>query len=411
MFDYEGFFAERISDIKRDSSYRTYVVIERIAGRFPKAIHHHPDGPREITVWCSNDHLGMGQHPEAIKAMKASIEKSGIAAGGSRNIAGTNLNHVLLEEEIAQLHEKQRGLTFVTGYAANDASLAVLGKMLPNCVFFSDRLNHASMIQGMRLSGAEKRLFEHNDVRHLEKLLGDVDPNRPKVVAIESISSMEGDITPMAEICAIAKRHDALVYVDEVHSVGMYGPEGAGLAAELGIADQVDILMGNFSKGYGTAGGYVVGPDAIVDAIRSFGAPFIFTFPMPPALAAAALTNVRHLRESDEERRLLQQRASTLKQLLREARIPMVSEESHIVPVLVGDAHQCKQLADALLEEHAIYVQPINYPSVARGTERLRINPSPVHEHAEVVRFVEVLDKVWADLGSPRATHIAAKTA
>lgn len=402
MFDYRAHFAEKIAEIKDNGQYRTFVEIERLAGRFPAAVHHHPDGPREITVWCSNDHMGMGQHPDVVAAMQRSIDRSGVAAGGSRNISGTNHTHVLLEREIAELHGKERGLTFITGYAVNDAVLGVLGKLLPGVVFFSDEQNHASMILGMRATRAERRVFRHNDVAHLEQLLAEADPDVPKVVAFESIYSMDGDVAPMPELCAVAKKYGALVYVDEAHSVGMYGPGGSGMAAELGCADRIDLLMGTFAKGYGTAGGYVVGSAPLVDAVRSFAPAFIFTLAMPPALAAAALTSVRHLRESDNERILLHHRARLMQELFQDAGIPLVSTQSHIVPVLVGDPHRCKQLADILLEEYRLYAQPINFPSVPRGTERLRINPSPVHSPAAVRHFVSAVDEVWDRLGLDR---------
>lgn len=403
MFDYDTYFSERIQGIKDSGQYRTFTPIERLAGSFPQAIHHSPRGPREVTVWCSNDHLGMGQHPDVTAAMQEVLERSGVAAGGSRNISGTTPHHLALEREVADLHHKQTALTFITGYAANDAALYVLGRMLPECAYFSDRLNHASMITAMRASGAERHIFEHNDPDHLERLLRSVDPSRPKVVAFESIYSMDGDIAPMEALCAVAKRHNALVYVDEAHTVGMYGPQGAGLAAELGIGDDVTLLMGTFAKGYGTAGGYLAGPTAIIDAVRSFAPAFIFTLSMPPALAAAALTSVRHLRRSDEERRQLHDRAGTVKSRLSELGIPLVTDQSHIVPVLVGDAHKCKELSRILLDEHAIYAQPINFPSVAHGTERLRINPSPVHSPDQVDHFVQALDRTWSALDLPRA--------
>lgn len=401
-FDYTKFFEQRITDIKQSGRYRRFVEIERLAGRFPQAIHHRDGEMREITVWCSNDHLGMGQFPTVTEAMHKSINRSGVAAGGSRNISGNNHTHILLEREVAQLHRKEAGLTFITGYAVNDAVLGVLGKHLPGAVFFSDEQNHASMILGMRASRAERRIFRHNDPRHLDELLSSVEEDRPKIVAFESIYSMDGDIAPMNELCHVARRHGALVYVDEAHSVGMYGPEGSGMAAQLGCADQVDLLMGTFAKGYGTAGGYLTGPSPILDAIRSFAPAFIFTLAMPPALAAAALASVRHLRESDNERILLRHRAGLLQGLLAEAEIPMVSTESHIVPVLVGDPHKCQRLAEILLEEHRQYAQPINFPSVPEGTERLRINPSPVHSPAAVRKFADLLDDAWSRLELPR---------
>ncbi|MFF4160138.1 5-aminolevulinate synthase [Streptomyces sp. NPDC001678] len=402
MFDYIGHFADRMEKLKESGQYRTFVEIERLAGRFPQALHHASQGTREVTVWCSNDHLGMGQHPDVLAAMRRTLDTSGAAAGGSRNISGTTPHHVALEREVADLHSKESALTFITGYAANDAALYVLGKALPDCVFFSDRLNHASMITAMRASGAERHVFDHNDPADLNRRLNDVRPGRPKVVAFESVYSMDGDAAPMAELCAVAQRHDAFVYVDEAHTVGMYGPEGAGMAAQLGVGDEVTLLMGTFAKGYGTAGGYVAGPGPVVDAVRSLAPAFIFTLSMPPALAAGALVSVRHLRRSDIERQGLHERARLLKTLLRDARIPLVSEQSHIVPVLVGDPDRCRELARILLERHRMYAQPINFPSVPRGTERLRINPSPVHQPLEVHRFADALRRCWDELDLPR---------
>jgi 5-aminolevulinate synthase len=406
MFDYAGFFARTITDIQSSGQYREFVELERLAGRFPTALQHTPYGLREITMWCSNDHLGMGQHPEVVEAMKRSVDRSGVAAGGSRNISGNNHTTVMLEREVAELHDKEAGLSFITGYAANDAALSVLGKLLPDAVFLSDELNHASMILGMRASLAARRVFRHNDTAHLGELLSQLPPDQPKIVAFESIYSMDGDIAPMRELCAVAKSHGALVYVDEAHSVAMYGPGGAGMAAELGCADEVDLLMGTFAKGYGTAGGYIAGSSELVDVVRSFASAFIFTLALPPAVSAAALTSVRHLRESDNERILLHHRAELLKSLLAEAGIPLVSDESHIVPVLVGDPHACRELANRLLTEHAAYAQPINFPSVAKGTERLRLNPSPVHSPKMVHSFTEALVATWDALDLPRAVPL-----
>lgn len=408
MFDYEAYFSQQIEDLKASGQYRRFTKIERLAGRFPTALHHGPQGTQEVTVWCSNDHLGMGQHPEVLAAMHDVAARSGVAAGGSRNISGTTPHHIALEREIADLHGKEAALTFITGYAANDASLYVLGRMLPDCVFLSDRLNHASMITAMRASGAQRHIFHHNDPQHLEQILCALDPEQPKVVAFESIYSMDGDISRMEELCAVAKRNNALVYVDEAHTVGMYGPQGAGMAAQLGIGEDVTLLMGTFAKGYGTMGGYVAGPALMVDAIRSFAPAFIFTLSMPPALAAAAVTSVRHLRQSDQERRILHERARTLKDMLHQVGIPLVTDQSHIVPVLVGDAHKCIELSRILLDRYAIYAQPINFPSVAHGTERLRINPSPVHQPHHMHHFVQALDKTWSELGlSRRRLHLS----
>lgn len=402
--DVVDYFQHKMAEVRADGHYRTFVGIERLAGRFPQALHHTPDGSiREVTVWCSNDQLGMGQHPAVMAAMHKSIARSGVAAGGASNISGTNHTHVQLEREIADLHRKEAGLAFITGHAASEAVLGVLGTVLPDPVFFSDEHNHASMIRAMCATKAERNIFRHNDVDHLERLLADSDPDRPRIVVFESLYSMDADIAPVAEICAVAKRFGALTYVDEAHSVGMYGPEGSGMAAALGCAGQVDLLMGTFANGYGAAGGYVTGPAVILDAIRSFAPAFIVTTAMPPPLAAAALASVRHLRESDNERILLHHRAALMKDLFRQRRIPMVSTETHIVPVLVGDPHKCKLLADGLLHEHAQYVQPINFPSVSCGTERLRITPSPLHTPSAVRRFVDHIDRAWSEFELPRA--------
>jgi 5-aminolevulinate synthase len=406
--DVVDYFQHKIAEIRADGRYRTFVGIERLAGRFPQARHHTPNGGiREVTVWCGNDHLGMGQHPTVMAAMHKSMVRSGVAAGGSRHILG-NHTHVQLEREIADLHRKEAGLTFATGYAAGEAILGVLGTVLPDPVFFSDEHNHASMIRAMGATKAERKTFRHNDVEHLEQLLADSDPDRPRIVVFESLYSMDADIAPIAEVCAVAKRFGALTYIDEAHSVGMYGPEGSGMAAALGCADQVDLLVGTFARGYGVAGGYVAGPAAILDAIRSFAPTCIVTIAMPPPLAAAALASVRHLRESDNERILLHHRAALMKDMFRQRRIPMVSTETHIVSALVGDPHKCKQLADGLLHEHGQYVQPINFPSVSRGAERLRITPSPLHSPSAVRRFVDHIHQAWSEFELPRAPDFVA---
>lgn len=409
-FNYDAFFDRQIDNLKMSGQYRTFVKIQRRAGAFPRATHNDGYARKEIIVWCSNDHLGMGQFPSILGAMHDSIRSAGAAAGGSRNISGTNPVHVALEREVADLHQKDMGLTFITGYAVNDAVLGVLGEYLPKPIFFSDQKNHASIIRGIRATRAEKLVFRHNDVSHLHELLEAADPERPKIVVFESIYSMDGDVAPMVELCEIAKAHGALVYVDEAHSVGMYGPQGAGMGAHLGCMQEIDLLMGTFAKGYGTAGGYLVGSTPIVDAIRSLAPAFIFTLAMPPALAAGALTSVRYLRTSDRERISLRERSTLLQSLLTNLAIPMASTDSHIVPVIVGDPFKCQALANALLHDCHQYLQPINYPSVERGGERLRINPSPVHSTEQIQSLVTNLDGLWTDLALPRASSLLGNT-
>jgi 5-aminolevulinate synthase len=405
LYDYRGFFAAEIETLKVLGNYRTYLDIERRAGEFPHALSHGsgPDAPgRRISVWCSNDYLGMGQHPLVLEAMRKAIDESGAGSGGSRNISGTNHYHVLLEAELADLHGTEAALIFPTGYSANDAALTVLAGRLPGCLVFSDELNHASMIAGIKHSGAEKRIFRHNDAGHLEELLAAADPALPKIVALESIYSMESDRAPLERIAGIARTHGALLYLDEVHAVGMYGPRGAGLAAELGIADRFDVIQGTLAKAFGIAGGYVAGPASIVDAVRSFASAFIFTTSPPPAVAAGALAAVRHLKRSDRERGDLRSKAALLHRLLSERGIPVVSDAAHIVPVLVGDAVKCRNVASALLDRYGIYVQPINSPSVPVGTERLRVTPTPHHTEEQIHAFVNALDAIWRELGLHR---------
>ncbi|MET7488217.1 5-aminolevulinate synthase [Streptomyces sp. NPDC005538] len=383
---------------------RDFLEIGRRAGRFPSALARLHDAPSdvEISVWCSNDYLGMGQHPSVLEAAKSAVDAFGAGSGGSRNIGGTNFYHVLLERELAELHGKEAALVFSSGYTANDGALTVLAGRAPGTLVFSDALNHASIIDGLRHSGAEKHIFRHNDVAHLRELLAAADPDRPKLVVLESVYSMSGDVAPLAEIAAAAEEFHATTFVDEVHAVGMYGPQGAGIAAREGIADRFTVYMGTLAKGFGTAGGYIAGPADLVDAVRALSRPFIFTTSLPPATAASALAAVQHLRSSETERDRLAANAQLLHRLLGERRIPFVSNMSHIVSVFVGDDARCRRASAILLERHGIYVQPINAPSVRAGEEILRVAPSATHTLGDVEKFAEALDGIWQELGIPR---------
>jgi len=401
--DYSHFFKEKLDALRSEGRYRVFADLARRAGRFPLAESYDSLAAEPVTVWCSNDYLGMGQHPAVLDAMAGAVRAFGAGAGGTRNISGTSHPLVLLERELADLHRKPAALVFTSGYIANQASLCTLAAMLPGCIVFSDELNHASMIEGIRHSRAQKRIFRHNDAAHLEALLRDADPDAPKIVAFESVYSMDGDISPIAQICDAAERHGALTYLDEVHAVGLYGPRGGGVAEARGLMDRLTVINGTLAKAFGVLGGYVAASNEIVDCIRSFAPGFIFTTALPPAVAAGALASVRHLKSSTVERQRHQERAATLKRRLREADLPVMPSQSHIVPVLVGDPVRCKQVTDILMRDYRIYIQPINYPTVPRGTERLRITPAPCHTDEMMDELVDALSRIWSGLALPLA--------
>jgi 5-aminolevulinate synthase len=397
--DYRGIFEDAVDTLRAEKRYRVFADLERIAGSFPRAIYRdESDNQREITIWCSNDYLGMGQHEKVVAAMQDTAGKMGVGAGGTRNISGTNRALVELERSLADLHRKEAALIFTSGFVSNEASISTIARLLPDCIIFSDQLNHASMIQGVRQSGMEKKIFRHNDVAHLRELLSQVDRKRPKLIVFESVYSMDGDIAPIAEICDLADEFGAMTYIDEVHAVGMYGSRGGGIADRDNLMDRIDVIEGTLAKGYGVMGGYVAANKAIIDAIRSYAPEFIFTTALPPALCAAARASIEHLKTSDHERNMQQRQARLTKAILADAGLPVMDTETHIVPLIVGDARLVKAASDMLLEKHNIYIQPINYPTVPKGTERLRITPTPLHTDEMIFELRHALVSVWTSL-------------
>ena len=401
--NYEQFFRDSLDGLREEGRYRVFAELERAAGNFPRATHHRDDGPSEVTVWCSNDYLGMGQNPAVIAAMQQTIATCGAGAGGTRNISGTTHQHVLLERELADLHDKESALLFTSGYVSNWAALGTLAAKLPGCVVLSDALNHASMIEGIRYSRAERMIFKHNDVEDLDAKLSQIEPGRPKLVAFESVYSMDGDVAPIAEICDVAEKHGAMTYLDEVHAVGLYGPRGGGVAEREGLMHRLTVIEGTLGKAFGVMGGYIAASEALCDFVRSFASGFIFTTALPPAIAAGACASIKHLKASQIERMRHQERVAKVRARLDAVGIPHLPNPSHIVPVMVKDPVKCKLLSDILLDQHGIYIQPINYPTVPKGAERLRITPTPLHTDDDIDRLINALGALWSQCALARA--------
>ena len=405
--DYERYFTDRLGNLKDEGNYRVFADLEREVGAFPKAKRHVGEGQNagthDVTVWCSNDYLGMGQHQDVREAMKEAIDAHGAGAGGTRNISGTNHHHVLLEQELADLHGKESALLFTSGYVSNFAALGTLGATIPGCVILSDALNHASMIEGIRHSRAEKKIWKHNDVEDLDRQLSQMEPDQPKLVAFESVYSMDGDIAPIQEICEVADKHGAMTYLDEVHAVGMYGPRGGGIAEREGLMDRLTVIEGTLAKAYGNLGGYIAASEALCDYVRSFSSGFIFTTALPPAVAAGGRVAVKHLKGSDAERMEQRRAVASLRAKLDREGIPHQPNPSHSIPVMVGDPVKCKWISDVLLDSYGVYVQPINYPTVPKGTERLRFTPGPLHTEADIDHLVSALSELWSQCALSRA--------
>jgi 5-aminolevulinate synthase len=407
--NYEAAIQDKIDALHAEGRYRVFADIIRRRGAFPTADHLKGDGRSDVTVWCSNDYLGMGQHPAVLAAMHEALDTAGAGSGGTRNISGTTHYHVELEEELADLHGKEAALLFTSAYVANDSTIATLAKLLPGLVVFSDEKNHASLIEGIRHGGGPKEIWRHNNVKDLEAKLSRYSRETPKLIVFESVYSMDGHIAPIGEVCDLARKYNALTYLDEVHGVGLYGARGGGVAERDQAMSRLDIINGTLAKGFGVMGGYIAATRAICDAIRSYASGFIFSTSMAPVIAAGALASIRHLKASNQERAIHQERAATLKARLTDAGLPVMKSQSHIVPVIVGDPVHCKAITDMLLERYAIYVQPINYPTVPKGTERIRLTPSPVHTDEQMDYLIDILGQLWARCPVSKAMEIAAE--
>lgn len=404
---YDSLFRAQLDALRQEGNYRVFAELERRRGAYPRATRHVAGETNEVTVWCSNDYLGMGQHPKVLDAMHEALDRCGAGAGGTRNISGNNHDHILLEAELADLHGKEAALLFTSGYVSNWAALGTLGARLPDCVILSDALNHASMIEGIRHARCDKRIWRHNDVEDLDRQLSRIEPGRPKIVAFESVYSMDGDIAPLREIVEVAEKHGAMTYLDEVHAVGLYGPRGGGVAEQEGLMDRIDLIEGTLGKAFGVVGGYIAGSAPLVDFVRSFASGFIFTTSLPPHVAAGARASIRHLKESSLERMRQRRQVARLRERLDALGIPHLPNPSHIVPVMVKDPVKCKMISDVLLDSYGIYVQPINYPTVPKGTERLRFTPSPNHTDAMMDDLVKAMDALWTHCNVARLPAVA----